>query len=160
VPGTTPAVIDTGVGRLAIAVSWEVFFPRRVREGLHHGAEIVLNPTNGSSYWLTEVQSQQIASSSLRAEETGRWVLQSAPTGFSAIIDPDGEVVARTGLGEAAVIRADLHLRRGDTLATTLGDLPALLLAAALLAPALLRAGRTRARRRAEGVDVPMAPEA
>ena len=145
VPGTAPAVINTGVGRLGIAISWEVFFPRRVRESLHHDAELVLNPTNGSSYWLTEVQTQQIASSILRAEETGRWVLQSAPTGFSAIIDPDGNVTDRSGIPDAAVLQHRVHLRRGNTLATHLGDLPALVLAMALLAAAH-RARLTRRR--------------
>jgi apolipoprotein N-acyltransferase len=146
-PGTKPAVLDTPAGRVAVAISWEVFFPRRVREGLHHDAEIVLNPTNGSSYWLTQVQTQQVASSALRAEETGRWVLQAAPTGFSAIVDPDGTVVQRSGIGEAHVLRATVHLRRGQTLATLLGDVPALVLAGVLL---VLAARRRRARPGAE----------
>jgi hypothetical protein len=68
----------------------------------------VLNPTNGSSYWLTQVQSQQIASSALRAVESGRWVIQAAPTGFSAIIDPDGVVQQRSG-GVVAVCTVELH---------------------------------------------------
>ena len=58
------------------------------------GAELVVNPTNGSSYWLSIVQTQQVASSRLRALETDRWVLQVAPTGFSAVVTPDGRVLA------------------------------------------------------------------
>ena len=155
VPGKVPAILDTPAGKLAVAISWEVFFPRRVREGLHHDAEIVLNPTNGSSYWLTQVQTQQVASSILRAEETGRWVLQSAPTGFSAIVDPDGDVVRRSSLGEARVLQQRLHLRRGNTPATWLGDLPALVLALALLVTAFVR---SRSAVDAAQVGVPMAP--
>ena len=56
VEGTGPAVLDTSLGPLGVVISWETFFPRRVREALHHDAQIVLNPTNGSSYWLTQVQ--------------------------------------------------------------------------------------------------------
>ena len=47
VEGTGPAVLDTNLGRLGVVISWETFFPRRVREALHHDAQIVLNPTNG-----------------------------------------------------------------------------------------------------------------
>lgn len=93
-----------------------------------------MNPTNGSSFTGTQVQSQQVASSRLRAIETGRWVLQAAPTGFSAVIDPEGRVLQRTAVSERAVLRADVELRRGRTLAVALGDWPALVLAFALIA--------------------------
>jgi apolipoprotein N-acyltransferase len=122
IPGTTPAVVDTPVGPLSVAISWEVFFAGRVREGVELGAEVVLNPTNGASYWLTMVQSQQVASSQLRALETGRWVVQAAPTGFSAVIDPDGTVRQRTAVSEQAVLHATIERRSGNTWAVTLGD--------------------------------------
>ncbi|HMS11844.1 MAG TPA: nitrilase-related carbon-nitrogen hydrolase, partial [Microthrixaceae bacterium] len=121
-----PTVIDL-TGPTGVVISGGVFFPRRVREALHHDAEIVLNPTNGSSYWLTQVQSQQIASSALRAVESGRWVIQAAPTGFSAIIDPDGVVQQRSGVSEARVLEQTVELRRGRTLAMWWGEAPALL---------------------------------
>lgn len=136
VPGTEPNVVASSAGRLGIVVSWEVFFGRRVRESIHHGAEIVLNPTNGSSYWLTQVQSQQIASSILRAVESGRWLVQSAPTGFSAIVSPAGDVLERSGLRESAVLQRSVELRRGNTIAAISGDLFALVLALGLFASA------------------------
>ncbi|OWY58565.1 hypothetical protein B7486_79285, partial [cyanobacterium TDX16] len=96
IAGDGRAQLDTPVGPLGVAISWEVFFGGRGREGIEDGGEILLNPTNGSSYWLTILQSQQVASSRLRAVENGRWVLQAAPTGFSAIVDADGNVLQRT----------------------------------------------------------------
>jgi apolipoprotein N-acyltransferase len=122
VPGTGPALVETGAGPMSVAISWEVFFAGRVREGVELGGEVVLNPTNGASYWLTIVQSQQVASSRLRALESGRWVLQAAPTGFSAVVDPDGNVVQRTRISEAAVLRATVERRTGDTWAVSVGD--------------------------------------
>ena len=65
-------------------ISWEVFFGGRAREGVKHGGEVLLNPTNGASYTGTIVQTQQVASSRLRAIETGRWLVQAAPTGLLA----------------------------------------------------------------------------
>ena len=133
--GNTPAVVDTPVGRLGVSISWEIFFEDRARDAIGNGGEVLLNPTNGASYWLTIVQTQQIASSRLRALETGRWVVQSAPTGFSAFVDPDGNVYQRTGVSERKVIQAEVELRTGQTLATRAGPWPmAALAAAALLA--------------------------
>jgi apolipoprotein N-acyltransferase len=95
---------------------------------------VVLNPTNGASYSGTIVQTQQVASSRLRALETGRWVVQAAPTGFSAFVSPSGEVLDRTGVSERAVIRRQVELRRGETWYTRLGDAPVIALMVAGLA--------------------------
>lgn len=134
VRGDGRATLDTPVGRLGVAISWEIFFAGRAREGIADGGEVLLNPTNGSSYWLTIVQGQQVASSRLRALETGRWVLQTAPTGFTALVTPDGEVVDRSAVSEARVIHGTIERRRGDTWATRLGDRPAIALSALLVA--------------------------
>ena len=113
--------------------SWEIFFEDRARSAILGGGEILLNPTNGSSYWLTILQSQQVASSKLRAMETGRWVLQAAPTGFSAIINPNGDVVERSSISETRVLHATVDRRDGNTLATRAGPLPMILFSGAAL---------------------------
>ena len=56
--------------------------------------------------------------------ETGRWVVQAAPTGFSAFVSPSGEVHQRTGVSERAVVTREIELRRGRTWYVTLGDRP------------------------------------
>lgn len=137
--GTGPAVLDTPIGRLGIAISWEVFFDHRARDAIGNGGAVLLNPTNGSSYWLTILQSQQIASSRLRAIETDRWVLQAAPTGFSAAVSPDGEVLERTGISEAGVISARIGLRQGTTWAVRWGAWPMLVISTAVLLAVLAR---------------------
>ena len=134
IAGTEPAVLHTPAGDLAVAISWEIFFTNRGREGVLHGGQVLLNPTNGSSYWLTEVQTQQVASSRLRAIETGRWVLQAAPTGFSAIVNDDGDVLQRTSISEQAVLQQPVPLREGDTIATVIGPLPVVIVSIVLVA--------------------------
>lgn len=134
VVGEVPAELDTEAGHLAIAISWEIFFGDRVREGVGNEAEVVLNPTNGSSYTGTLVQTQQVATSRMRAIENGRWVLQVAPTGFSAIIDDRGVVHERSGISEAAVLQGTVETRSGQTIYTRLGLLPGWVMALASLA--------------------------
>lgn len=131
-PGSGPAYLDTEFGRLATAISWEIFHDDRVYSGIQDGAQLILNPTNGSSFWLTMVQTQQVASSRLRAIENDRFVLQAAPTGFSAVIEPDGSVIDRSAVSEAKVIRARVELREGRTWATRFGQVP--MIVCALLA--------------------------
>lgn len=145
-PSTVPAALDTSIGPLGVSISWEVFFGHRARSAVGDGV-VLLNPTNGSSYWLTVVQSQQIAASRLRAIETGRWVVQASPTGFSAVIDPGGKVVERSGVSETRVIRAAIEPRRGDTLPVRLGVWPVVAVAVLALAQALGAGRRLTGRR-------------
>lgn len=134
--GQRPGRLDVPgkVGRVAVPISWEIFFADRTREGVEDGARLVLNPTNGSSFTGTIVQTQQVASSRMRAIESGRWVAQVAPTGFSAVVDHRGRVVQRSAVSEERVIQREVQLREGLTIYTRWGNAPALALALALIA--------------------------
>jgi apolipoprotein N-acyltransferase len=143
--GTGPAYVDLPDGtRLSVVISWEVFFAGRTREGVKAGAEAILNPTNGASYTGTIVQTQQVASSRLRAIETGRWVVQAAPTGFTAIVDADGEVRQRTAVSEQRVLYDTVELRDGRTWYTNLGDGPFIVALLVLLGVSLWFSRRPR----------------
>lgn len=127
IQGTEPAVLDTPVGVVGVAISWEAFFERRSRDAVRNGAQILTNPTNGSSFWLTQVHTQQVASNQLRAIENDRWLLMAAPTGLSAVIDPNGDVLQRTDIGERVVLEATVEMRNGRTLASLVGFWPVLI---------------------------------
>lgn len=130
--GTGVAVLDVARVRISVVVSWEVFFAGRVREGVQHGGQLIINPTNGASFTGTILQSQQIAVSRLRAIENGRWLVQLSPTGFSGVISPDGVLYERTNVSEQRVIYYDVPLRTGSTPYSKLGDRPLILTMLAL----------------------------
>lgn len=144
-PGDEPATLETPAGTMGVSVSWEVFFPSRGRDSARNDGRVLLNPTNGSSYWLTQVQTQQVASSQLRAIESGRWVLQAAPTGFSAVITFDGEVLERSDVSEQRLLHHTVEARTGDTLYTRFGDLPVTLAAIGAVVAGWLIARRSGA---------------
>lgn len=145
VAGSGPAVLALPDGtEVATVISWEVFFGSRARDGVSSGGAWIANPTNGSSYTGTVLQTQQVASSRLRAVENGRWVVQASPTGFSAFITPEGAVLQRTGVSEQRVIIDTITLADGRTWYSRTGDLPWLLCAVVALA-AVLAAARRRA---------------
>ncbi|MFM9136780.1 MAG: apolipoprotein N-acyltransferase, partial [Actinomycetota bacterium] len=79
-----------------------------------------------------------------RAIEQDRWLVQVAPTGFSAFVSPEGEVFDRTAVSERAVIVREIPLRSGRTLYSRLGDLPFIVAFVAVLVALLVSARRTR----------------
>jgi apolipoprotein N-acyltransferase len=139
VSGRDPAVNELPDGtRLGVMISWEVFFGGRGRAATTASGTgdtaILLNPTNGASYTGTVLQTQQVASSKLRAVENGRWVVQVSPTGFSAFIDDEGHVYQRTDVSERKVITMDVPLRGGRTWYTRFGNWPWMVLLVGVLA--------------------------
>jgi apolipoprotein N-acyltransferase len=154
VAGHGPAVLDLPDGtRLAVVISWEVFFGGRANEGVEHGGTLLINPTNGSSYTWTILQSQQIAASRLRAVEQGRWLAQAAPTGFSTFVTPSGHLIDRTGVSEQKVLSHVIVERTGRTWYSRLGNKPITVAIVLILLGAWLVPGRAwwRTRRRHEG---------
>jgi apolipoprotein N-acyltransferase len=142
-PGDARAWLDVAGTRAAVAVSWEVFFGGRVNEGIVDGATFIINPTNGSSYTGTLLQSQQMASSSLRAREQSRWLVQVSPTGFSAFVSPNGTILDRTTISHSAIVDRTISLRSGRTFYSYMGNSPYILGLIALLL--LLMQRRSRA---------------
>ncbi|HWI74853.1 MAG TPA: nitrilase-related carbon-nitrogen hydrolase [Baekduia sp.] len=104
--GSEPApVLDTRVGRVGVGVCYDLFFPEVTRGLALGGADIIAVPTNSPSASAKAQPRDNIGVSIARAaahvnrvyiavcdrygEERGqRWV------GRSAIVDPDGELVA------------------------------------------------------------------
>ena len=85
----------------------------------------------------------------MRAIETGRWVVQVSPTGFSAFIDPEGHVHERTGVSEQKVIAAQVDIRSGKTIYVALGDKPWVALIALVFLLGILYRSKSRSQSRA-----------
>ena len=134
IPGHGTGLLRTPAADLAVMISYEVFFSGRARSGVRAGGKVLLVPTNAASYSTSQVPSQQVAAARLRAIETGRDLLQAAPTGYSAVVDHRGRVRARSVLGRREVLQRTVTLRSGRTLYVSAGDGP-------VLATALVVAG-------------------
>lgn len=147
VEGDGPGLLTTPAGDLGVIVSYEGFFPDRARAAVRAGAQVMLIPTNASSFRGAIVPNQQVAAARLRAWETARDLVQAGPTGYIAYISPRGEVRAQSALGVRAVITEKLELREGLSPYARWGDWPTMLVALALLAGSWLQ--ERGARRRA-----------
>ncbi|MCL1900167.1 MAG: apolipoprotein N-acyltransferase [Promicromonosporaceae bacterium] len=145
---TNPPLIDLPaqhLGRhvyLGVGICFEVAYDRILREAARLGAEVLVVPTNNASFGHTSQSTQQLQMTQLQAIANGRATIQISTNGVSAVIAPDGTIVARTGLWESAQLVAELPLRTTLTPATVLGYWPGWLLSAA--GGALGVAGLTR----------------
>ena len=64
--GTRPGLLG---GRLGVVISYEVFFPRRARDALRAGAEVLLVPTNASTFSTTQMPALELGAARMRAVE-------------------------------------------------------------------------------------------
>jgi apolipoprotein N-acyltransferase len=98
--------------------------------------------TNNATFGRSGETSQQLAMGRLRAVETGRAVVVAATSGMSAVIRPDGRIVARTEVFTRDLLVERVPLRSAQTMATRLGALPEYLLALLGLGAAVAGARR------------------
>lgn len=143
--GEGPGLLETPAGDLGVVISWEVFFADRARDAISSGGEVLLVPTNAASFSSTQMPALEVGAARLRAIETGRDVVQAAPTGFSALVTSDGEVVSQSDLGARQVLHGTVDRRSGETIYTALGDGPFVGSAALALVGATLVARRRSA---------------
>ena len=141
IPGRGTGLLPTPAGPLGAMISYEVFFSARGRSAVRAGAQLLVVPTNTSSYATSQVPTQEVAASRFQAVEEGRDLLQAAPTGYSAVVTHEGAVLRRSTLGAPAVLFATLGLRTGSTWFVDAGSLPVLVLAALALLAAWAEVG-------------------
>jgi apolipoprotein N-acyltransferase len=133
VPGHGTGLLRTPAGPLGLLVSFEIFYAGRSHQSVRSGAQLLVVPTNTSSYSTSQVPTQEMAAAIVQSVETGRDLVQAAPTGFSAVVTQRGVVVQRSALGRRQALFATVALRRGFTPYDHWGDLPVLVLAAIAL---------------------------
>jgi deaminated glutathione amidase len=119
-PGAEAVVADTVVGRIGLAICYDLRFPQLFRAEAMAGAEVLTVPAaftrqTGEAHWHVLLRA--------RAIENGAWVIAAAQGGLhedgretyghSLIVDPWGRIVADAGDAEPGIVYADV-----DTAAT------------------------------------------
>ena len=147
IPGRTAGFLRTPAAPVAVMISYEVFFDERARGGVRAGGQLLVVPTNTASYRSTQVPTQEVAADKMRAWETGRWLVQVTPTGYSTVVSPTGRVVRKSRLGASTVLEATVPRRTGLTVYDRIGDAVVVLLALAGWGVAAAATARSRGRR-------------
>jgi apolipoprotein N-acyltransferase len=126
-PGHRAVVFHLGKVQLGDVICYEVGFDGLVSSEVAAGANLLTVQTNDADFELdgqTGETLQQLAMARVRAAEHNRSVVVASTTGVSAIIGPDGRMLARTGLWHRAVLEERVPLRSSTTLADRLGGWP------------------------------------
>ncbi len=121
-PGQSPAPIRTGMGNIGVLICYEGVFPGITNEEVRRGAQVLVNITNDAWYDRTSAPYQHFAFYIFRAIESDRWVLRSANTGISAIIDSSGRVRGKTAIFQPAVLTGGFALKDTTTFYVRHGD--------------------------------------
>ena len=89
-------------------ICWESVFGDIAHDRLRDNPSLFLIATDDAWFGTTEGPYEHAQAATLRAVETGRWVLRAAATGISGIIAPDGTWTQRTALGGPAIVVGDV----------------------------------------------------
>lgn len=108
--------------KICTMICYESVYPSYVREFVKRGAELITVITNDGWYGKSSGPYQHNRYATLRAVENRRWIVRSANTGISSVIDDKGRVLEERPLFESASITRNIPLLKEQTLYTKLGD--------------------------------------
>lgn len=115
-PGDRPVVVDTPLGRIGLAICYDLRFPELFRRLARQEAEILLVPSaftapTGEAHWELLCRARAVENQCLllAPNQTGPTRRGYAHYGHSLIIDAWGVVLARAGTEEDIVV-ADVDL--------------------------------------------------
>jgi apolipoprotein N-acyltransferase len=117
-----------------VLICWESVFGDIAIDSARAGATFFAIATDDAWFGTSDGPAQHAQAATLRAVETGRWIVRAASTGISGIIAPDGTWRARSELETQTTIVGEIGAPV-DTLYTHIGPQP---LALALLAFVIL----------------------
>jgi apolipoprotein N-acyltransferase len=131
--GHRAVVFHQGPIRLGDVICYEVGFDGLVRSEVTAGANLLTVQSNDATFEVdgqSGESAQQVAMARIQAITSDRAIVYASTTGESAIIAPDGAVLARTGMWQRAVLDRPVPLRTGLTLADRLAGWPETVLTA------------------------------
>src|SRR5207249_10990481 len=140
--GIDPTLLPVNGHPISVAICYEVVYPDLIRQFVVRGSELLTTITNDAWFGRTSAPYQHFAQASMRAVEEGRYLVRSANTGISGIVDPYGRVVEASAIYEAAVIVGEARYLKATTFYQRHGDVFAY--ACVVLTVAMLLAARQR----------------
>ena len=126
-PGPPSRLLSRPTGDLAAAICYELADGGALAAAVRDGARWLLASANLDPY-PPLLQRQFVALAQLRALETGRWLVSTANTGPSLLINPRGRVIAALPAGAAGRGQFTVPLLQALTPYDRCGDAPLLLL--------------------------------
>ncbi|MGH3424779.1 MAG: apolipoprotein N-acyltransferase [Nocardioidaceae bacterium] len=121
VPGTKPGVLDLGPVTVGDMMCFDVVFDRLARDAVLGGAQMLVVQTNNATYLGTSQPDQQWQIARMRAIESGHVVAVPSTNGVSGFVDGDGQVLAKSQSGRAAILAERVTEANGVTWGIRIG---------------------------------------
>lgn len=122
--GPGPALLDFGaLGRALPLICYEAVFARDARTELGR-PDFIIQVTNDAWFGRGAGPRQHLAQARMRAIEQGLPLARAANTGISAMIDPQGRIIASLPLNSAGFLDAPLPAPLAPTPYARTGDFP------------------------------------
>jgi apolipoprotein N-acyltransferase len=121
--GQDAVLLPVGSHMISTAICYEVVYPDLVRRFVVAGSELLTTITNDAWFGATSAPYQHFEQAAMRAIEQGRYLVRSANTGVSGIVDPYGRVLERTDIFQAAVLVGEARFLRTSTFYARHGDI-------------------------------------
>lgn len=119
---STPLLEVDGYG-VGVSVCYEDAFPEEVIQALPEAAFLV-NLSNDAWFGDSLAPHQHLDIARMRALESQRYLLRATNTGVSAIIGPDGKVLASLALDQQGVVTSEIQRLEGATPFVRWGNRP------------------------------------
>lgn len=122
ISGDSTAIMQIDGGTLGNIICFESIYPQLTRQSALDGAELLIEVTNDS--WLEDspAMKQHLAHGVFRSVESGKYLVRSANSGISAVIDSRGRVKHELAANEQGVITDTVYFSKSQTLYTKMGD--------------------------------------
>jgi apolipoprotein N-acyltransferase len=120
--------------RVTTLICYEDILPRFTNDAVRHAdPDLLVNMTNDAWFGDTTEPWEHLALAQLRAVEHRRYLVRGTNSGVSAVVDPVGRVIAKSGTFREQAISAPIHWMRSRTVYERLGDWPWLLASIAVV---------------------------
>jgi apolipoprotein N-acyltransferase len=116
-----PLMHVPGLPPISTLICYEAIFPAAVVQGSERPG-VLINVTNDGWFGTTTGPYQHFHQARVRAVEEGLPLVRVANNGISAVIDPDGRVLAEIGLNARGVIDSPLPAARTPPFYARFGD--------------------------------------
>ena len=124
-PGARVNTLPVGDSRISTAICYEVVYPALIREGVQEGSALLTTITNDAWFGQSSAPWQHFQMATMRAIEQGRYLVRSANTGISGVVDPYGRVLAASPLFVEWQRTMDVRLIEDRTVYSRIGDVVA-----------------------------------
>ncbi|MBC2715669.1 MAG: apolipoprotein N-acyltransferase [Desulfobacteraceae bacterium] len=96
--GRTPLCINAPGGKVGASICFEILYSGFIRQSVKDGAQYLVNISNDSWFGDSPMPYIHLNAARLRAVENRRFLLRTSNSGISAVISPNGKVIAQSGL--------------------------------------------------------------